>query len=226
MKNITKAIRSVFSSPIALATLLGMATSIAPDLVAAQVYDGAGILGGITAAETIGGVTGTDIRIIILELLLAVILFMGLAAVVVIVIAGIYMVVSVGDEQAKDKAKKIITYAFAGLVIIALAAAVVTIIVEATGGGSIFGEIPELGNEDGKDLRLIVLRILDTVLSFMGLIAVVVIVIAGIIFVVSLGEEQTKDKAKRIILYAIIGLFVIMLATAIVGFIEETVPTA
>ncbi len=223
MKNILSLIKPVFSRPVVIAALLGVVAAVAPDIVAAQFYGGPGIVGGITHAEAIGGIaTSTDIRDIILKLLLAVLLFMGLAAVVVIVIAGIYMVISVGDETAKEKAKKIITYAVIGLIIIAIAAGIVTIIINATGGGSIFGPVPDLGNTGGSDIRVVILNILDTILSFMALAAVVVIVIAGILMVVSLGDETAKDRAKRIIFYAVIGLVIILIASAIVRIVESS----
>jgi len=212
----------VFSRPVVAAALLGVVAAVVPDIVTAQFYGGPGIVGGIDHAEAIGGVSRDDIRDIILNLLLAVLLFMGLAAVVVIAIAGIYMVISVGDETAKDKTKKIITYAVIGLIIIAIAAGIVTIIIDATGGGSIFGPVPDLGNTGGSDIRVVILNILSTVLSFMGLAAVVVIVIAGILMVVSLGDETAKDKAKRIIFYAIIGLVIIIIASAIVRVVESS----
>ena len=41
--------------------------------------------------------------------------------------------------------------------------------------------------------------------------------------VVSLGDEQAKDRAKRIILYAVIGLFIILFARAIVKLVEFSV---
>ncbi|MAE68230.1 MAG: hypothetical protein QF793_03460 [Candidatus Peribacteraceae bacterium] len=223
MTKLISNIKAVSSSSILLGALLGIFAAIMPELVAAQFYGGPGIVGGITHAEAIGGVTGQEIRQIVLSLLLAVLLFMGLAAVVVIVIAGIWLVVSVGDEQAKEKAKKIILYALVGLIIIALAAGIVTLIINATGGGGIFGPVPTLGNADGTDIRATVRRILRTVLGFMALIAVIVIVIAGISMVISLGNEQAKDRAKRIILYTIIGLFIILLARALVGLIDSTV---
>jgi len=222
MKNILSLIKPVFSRPVVIAVLLGVVAAVVPDIVAAQFYGGPGIVGGISHAEEIGGVSRDDIRDIILNLLLTVLLFMGLAAVVVIVIAGIYMVVSVGDETAKEKAKKIITYAIIGLIIIAIAAGVVTIIIDATGGGSIFGPVPDLGNTGGSDIRVVILNILDTILSFMALAAVVVIVIAGILMVVSLGDETAKDRAKRIIFYAVIGLVIILIASAIVRIVESS----
>ena len=222
MTNFLTRIRPLFSANILAAIALGILAAAVPDVVLAQFYNGPGIVGGISHAESVGGVTGQNIRTVVLNLLLAVLLFMGLAAVVVIVIAGIYLVVSVGDESAKEKAKKIIMYAIFGLIIIALAAAIVSFVINATGGGSIFGDVPDIGaGSSTADLRATVLRILFAVLLFMGLAAVVVIVIAGIWMVVSLGDEGAKDRAKRIILYAIVGLIIIALAAAIVLFIIE-----
>jgi amino acid transporter len=141
---------------------------------------------------------------------------MALAAVVVIAIAGIYMVVGMGEESSKDKAKKIITYAIIGLIIIALAAGIVLLIITATGAGGLFGPVPDLGATGGTDIRATIIATLRAVLNFMALAAVVMIVIAGIILVVSGGDEQMKDKAKRIILYTFIGLIIILMASAIV----------
>lgn len=219
MKNILNVFSKVSPWAIFSAVLLGIAVGLVPDLAMAQFYNGPGIVGGINQAQAVGGVTGRGLREVVLDLLLAVLLFMGLAAVVVIVIAGIYLVVSVGDESAKEKAKKIILYAVIGLIVIALAAAIVFFIINATGGGGIFGPVPDLGT--GTNIRGTVLGILRGVLSFMALIAVVVIVIAGIYLVISLGDEQAKDRAKRIIFYAVIGLLVILFAQAIVGFVAD-----
>ncbi|PIR53714.1 hypothetical protein COU75_04580 [Candidatus Peregrinibacteria bacterium CG10_big_fil_rev_8_21_14_0_10_42_8] len=167
--------------------------------------------------------TGTDPRAVILGVLLGILLFMGLAAVVIIVIAGIILIFSLGNEGSLDQVKRIILYAVSGLIIIALAAGIVTFIINAIGAGSLFGTVPSLGNTGGTDLRTTVLAILQGILNFMALAAVVVIVIAGIILVVSGGEESSKDKAKRIIFYAILGLLVIALASAIVGFINSAI---
>ena len=88
----------------------------------------------------------------------------------------------------------------------------------------LFGPVPDIGGVDADDtdeIRTGILDILDIILSFMALIAVIVIVIAGIRLVISQGEEGEKDKAKKTIFYAILGLLVILLAQGIVGFIED-----
>jgi type IV secretory pathway VirB2 component (pilin) len=83
----------------------------------------------------------------------------------------------------------------------------------------IFGPVPEVNPNNGDDVRTIVLNILLAVLNIMALVAVVFIVVAGIRLVVSGGEDTEKDKAKKTILYVVIGLIVILLAQAIVSFI-------
>lgn len=87
----------------------------------------------------------------------------------------------------------------------------------------LFGPIPDVGGTGSGDIRTTVLDILSTVLSFMALVAVVFIVIAGIRLVVSQGEEGEKDKAKKTIIYVIIGLIVIILAQAIVDFVATQI---
>ncbi len=93
--------------------------------------------------------------------------------------------------------------------------------------GDLFGEVPDIGGVDTGDdtdsVREAILNVLDVVLSFMALIAVIFIVIAGIRLVISQGEEAEKDKAKKTIFYVIIGLVVILLAQAIVRFLATVV---
>jgi hypothetical protein len=75
------------------------------------------------------------------------------------------------------------------------------------------------GIAQSSDIRGIVLRILISVLNFLALIAVVTIIIAGFYLVLSLGNDEGKDKAKKTIYYTLIGLAVILFARVIVGFI-------
>jgi len=208
--------RKIFVSVIGL--LLGSAPVPAlAQNAGGAVYGGAGITGGIATANQIIGISNGSIGATVLSLLFAVLSFMALAAVVMIVIAGISLVVSVGDDAAKDKAKKTIGYALGGLVIIFLAGGIVSIVVSVTGGTSLFGTPP--GSVDIADSIVVMLK---AVLQFMALAAVVTIVIAGIMLVVSGGEESAKDRAKKIILYTVVGLIIILLASAIVTLVEST----
>lgn len=66
------------------------------------------------------------------------------------------------------------------------------------------------------DFRGTVVSYLNYFLGFLGLLAVVMIVYAGILLVTAQGEEEQVGKGKKIIMWAAIGLIVIMLSFAIV----------
>ena len=66
------------------------------------------------------------------------------------------------------------------------------------------------------DFRGTVVSYLNYFLGFLGLLAVFMIVYAGILLVTAQGEEEQVGKGKKIIMWAAIGLIVIMLSFAIV----------
>lgn len=63
--------------------------------------------------------------------------------------------------------------------------------------------------------------VVNVMLFILGAIAVIVIIIAGIMFTVSAGDPARAKKAKDAILYAVIGLVVALLAYAIVNFVVD-----
>jgi uncharacterized membrane protein YvbJ len=63
--------------------------------------------------------------------------------------------------------------------------------------------------------------IVNTVLAITGAIAVLIIVIAGFRYIVSQGSPNEVATARNAIIYALIGLVVIMFAFAIVNFAIE-----
>lgn len=64
-----------------------------------------------------------------------------------------------------------------------------------------------------------VIDILDTVYFLAGAIAVLIIVIAGFLYVTSAGNPERVKRAKDALIGAVIGLVVIVLAFAITQFI-------
>jgi hypothetical protein len=88
-----------------------------------------------------------------------------------------------------------------------------------TGGSGVAGTVV-----GAQLIRPTVLAIVKKVLSYMALAAVVVTVIAGIILIFSGGNDENKDRAKRIVFFAIAGLFVILIAQGLVE-IFATIPT-
>jgi type IV secretory pathway VirB2 component (pilin) len=75
------------------------------------------------------GANAPDIRVTVLRIIKKVLTFMALAAVVFVVIAGIRLIFSQGEDDAKEKAKKTIIFVIAGLIVIILAQAIVDFVI-------------------------------------------------------------------------------------------------
>ena len=97
------------------------------------------------------------------------------------------------------------------LAIPAIASAAVTI--EDVGGSLGLGS---------ADLKQTILNIITFVLGLLGLIAVIMILYGGFIWLTAGGNEDKVGSAKKIISAAIIGLIVILLAWAIVNFVVKS----
>ena len=80
------------------------------------------------------------------------------------------------------------------------------------------GSVPRISTVP-SDLESTISGIINTVISIVGLIAIVVIVIGGIKIITSGGDEDAKKGGTNFITYGIIGLVVVILAYAIVNFI-------
>ena len=67
-----------------------------------------------------------------------------------------------------------------------------------------------------SSLRQLVLTIVKYFLGFLGLLAVIMIIYGGVTYVISAGNDEAIGNAKKIIMYALIGLIVILLSFVIV----------
>jgi len=76
------------------------------------------------------------------------------------------------------------------------------------------------------DPRLIVGRLIQIALSFLGVIAIVLIMYAGFIWTTSGGEEEKIDSAKKILRNAIIGLAIIISSWAIATYVLTSLMAA
>ncbi len=66
-------------------------------------------------------------------------------------------------------------------------------------------------------LRGIVLTIVNFFLTFLGLLAVIMVIYGGFLYVSSAGNEENVNKAKKILLYAVLGIVVIIVSFALVN---------
>jgi len=72
-------------------------------------------------------------------------------------------------------------------------------------------------------LRTIVLTIINWFLFFLGLTATVFLIYGGFLYITSAGSDDNVNKAKKIIIYAAIGLILILVAAVLVNAIVNMV---
>lgn len=134
----------------------------------------------------------------------------GYLAVGFVVYGGFQYLLSSGDPGRAAKGRKTITNALVGTVICVVASTVMStisgIITEARGKGTAGDFFKSVFNH---------------ALTWGGILCVVMIVIAGIEYAISIGNPGKIAKAKNTILYSAIGLIIIILAAAIVNFVLE-----
>ena len=66
-------------------------------------------------------------------------------------------------------------------------------------------------------LRALALRIINFALMFLGLVAVVMVIYGGILYVTAAGKEDQAGVGKKVIMYAIVGIIIIMLSFALIN---------
>ncbi len=104
--------------------------------------------------------------------------------------------------------------------LIAGAASIATLVIPAVASAAV--TIENVGGSLGlgsADLKQTVLNIITFVLGLLGLIAVIMILYGGFIWLTAGGNEDKVDSAKKIISAAAVGLVVILISWAIVNFV-------
>lgn len=81
--------------------------------------------------------------------------------------------------------------------------------------------LPDPLNLKGKDLTEVILRILQVSLGFVGIVALLMFIIGGFEFLMSGGNQNLIKKGKDTLVWASIGIVVILLSYSILKFIFE-----
>lgn len=66
-------------------------------------------------------------------------------------------------------------------------------------------------------LRDLVLKIVNFFLGFLGLLAVIMVIYGGFLYISSAGNDEKVGQAKKILLYAVLGIVVIVVSFALVN---------
>jgi len=82
-------------------------------------------------------------------------------------------------------------------------------------GDNVSSVAEETGGEGS--LRALVLRMVNYFLTFLGVIAVIMIIYGGVTYVTAAGKDEAVGNAKKIIMYALIGIIIVLLSFALVN---------
>jgi hypothetical protein len=78
------------------------------------------------------------------------------------------------------------------------------------------GEVAGLGEED---ITVVIGRIIRAVLGFLGVVAVIIIIWGGFLWMTSGGDTDKVSKARKFIIMGIVGLAIVLAAYAIASFV-------
>jgi len=175
-----------------------------------SIYNGS-LEEGIRLMLGLAGSIHAPLDVIVIGALNAILSLVALAAVIGIIMSGVMMIVTGGGQL--DRAKRTLTWTIVGLIVVLLAKVIVFTVYGALGVTP--SEVPIALPSD--DIRVIALNALSYVLGLLGTAAVCAIITASVVLIVGLGTDESRDKAKRIIFWTLIGLLVVLLAKVIVS---------
>ncbi len=77
-----------------------------------------------------------------------------------------------------------------------------------------------------QDLRTTIMLIINIILGFLGIIAIIIVLYGGFKWMTAAGNEEQVGEAKKIIIAGIVGLAIIFAAYSIASFVVTQLATA
>lgn len=162
---------------------------------------------------------------IILNILVDLLLIVGYASMIFIIYGGYQFITSQGDPAKTASGKKTLTSAVIGAVIALSASVIVNTVmvalnIQKTGGSLEQGSADQIGADFTKEQ---VQNAFNWAYTMAGLVAVIFIVYGGIKYVTSQGDPAKARSAMQTILYAVVGLIVVLMAAAITALVTNSI---
>lgn len=68
-----------------------------------------------------------------------------------------------------------------------------------------------------SSLRELIQTILNYFLGFLGFVATLMVIYGGVLYVTSAGNDESVGKAKKILMYAVLGIIIILISFALIN---------
>ncbi len=124
---------------------------------------------------------------------------------IMIVIAGIFYLLSAGVPERVNTAKKALMYAVGGIIVGSTAVAISTWVQQVA---------------QGNDVNTIINQIASWAGTFVSALGGIMFIVAGMIYLLAGGDPTKIKMAKTALIYAVAGIAIGLLATTIVGIIR------
>jgi|GEM_PF-447483 hypothetical protein len=214
-ENIKKATTGLIYSILALAIIsvaeqVGEIVGFFPDLS----YQGTSTGGILEPGNTLLKVGLFDRQV---DIVMVFIRYMiGVIAVLMLVINGAKLVGGGGEEENVKKARNGIVYSLFGLLLFYLGDIFINKVFYVVSKESLptTGVEPTVNIERGVEE---IVGITNFIVSFIGPLLMLLILVGGVMYITAGGEEENMNKAKRLIIAALIGVIVIYGAFGIVS---------
>lgn len=144
-----------------------------------------------------------------------VLMIVGTLSVLMLVIAGIRLLASGGNEEAQTKVKKQVTWIILGLFLLGIAQFVVLDII-----------FPEQGSQipNTEKAKQLIKDFTNFVSAFVSIAAVISSIYGGYLYVVAAGNEEQTTKAHKILIGSVIAIVLGLGAFAVVNTVIQLEP--
>ena len=139
------------------------------------------------------------------------------AAVTIIIVSGLKAIVNYGEESGVQQLYRTVFAVIAGILLVVLKKVIVATFGLPTNGIGIPGS-PNITRAITKGIDIV-----EGLLLFTAVVAVAVIVYAGITMILCIGKEDQFGNAKNLVIRVSIGLIVILVSLMLVQFVENIV---
>lgn len=134
-------------------------------------------------------------------------------AIIFMIVGALLYITSAGNESRMSTAKAAITAALIGL---ALGIAAPSFLKEISIALNWTDADPLIRDPRVQTLSAIAGKVLSFLLSIVGVIAIIMLVIGGLMYLTAGGDESKAEVGKKIVTYAVIGIVVSLAALVIV----------
>jgi len=140
----------------------------------------------------------------------------GAYATILLVRNGLKLITGGGEEEEASKAKKSILYSASGLIFIFIGdIAINKVFYKITNTYTgVTGVDPMIDAEEGV-AQLV--GVTNLVMSFVGPVAVLMLIVSAVMYATAGGKEEDMEKAKRVIITTVVGILIIYGAFALVS---------